>query len=100
MQSTTSKNCKDMELHWNLLAGGDFLYIISIYSVEDDKNLKWNSTTQNDSVMIPRSQLVVGRTYVAKLQVVVENNNDPSSPEVVITQQLNITLPACSKPLG
>ena len=101
IQSTTSKNCKDIKLHWNLLGDGDFSYIILISSVEDDEHLTsiWNDTIQNDSIIIPRSELVVGRTYVAELQVVVENANS-SSPEVIITQQLNITLPACSKPKG
>ena len=98
VQSTTSKNCKDIELHWNLLGDGDFSYIILIHSVESLTS-KWNDTTQNNSVIIPRSQLVVGRTYVAELQVVVEYNIS-SAPEVVVAQQLNITLPACSKPLG
>ena len=101
VQSMTSKNCKDIRLHWNLLGDNDFSYIVLILSVEDDENLtsKWNITTQNDSVIIPRRQLVVGRTYVAELRADVVNN-DPSSPEVTTTQRLNVTLPACSKPKG
>ena len=31
-QSTTSKNCKDVKLQWNLLGGNNILYIISVYS--------------------------------------------------------------------
>ena len=100
VQSTTSKNCKDVELQWNLLHGNDFSYIISVYSFEDDENVTsyWNYTTQNNSIIIiPRSQLVVG--YEAELQVVVENS-DSSLPEVITAESLNITLPACSKPNG
>ena len=103
IQSPTSKNCKDIELHWDLLDGKDFIYIISVTSFEDDENITsyWNYTTQNDSIVIPHDQLMVGVTYEAELQVVVENA-DSSLPddEVITTQLLNITMPACSKPNG
>ena len=101
VQSTTSRNCKDIQLQWNSLLDKDFSYIISIYSFEDDENVTydWNFTTQNDFVIIPRSHLVMGVTYEAELQVVVKNS-DSSLPEVITTEVLNITLPACSQPNG
>ena len=103
VQSTTSRNCKDIKLSWNLLPDKDFSYIvsISIYSFEEDENITsdWNYTTQNNSITITRNQLVVGVIYKAELQVVIEYS-DSSLPEVVTTEVLNITLPACSNPNG
>ena len=90
-----SKNCKDIQLHWNLFEGDDLSYFISISSVELKENI-WNITTQNDSVIIPRSELEEGKTYTAELEVVVEDTDSP----IQVSRPLNITLPACSKPKG
>lgn len=100
VQSTASKECQDIEVHWNLL-NMNVSYIISVLPFEDEENeTEWNTTTRNGSVIIPRDQLAVGVTYEVELQVVV-GDADPSSPMEVITRQLlNITLPACSKPKG
>ena len=98
VQSSTSKNCKDIKLYWNLLGGDDLSYIISISSVELKENVTsdWNITTRNDSVIILHSQLMEGKTYTAELEVVVENIDSP----IQVSQPLNITLPACFKPKG
>ena len=103
VQSTTSKNCKDIKLQWNSLANKDFSYIVLIsnYSFEEDENITsdWNYTTQNNFIIITRSRLVVGVVYEAVLEVVVDNSDSPL-PEVVTTEVLNISLPACSNPNG
>ena len=98
VQSSTSKNCKDIKLQWNLLGGDDLSYIISISSVKLKENVTsdWNITTRNDSVIILHSQLMEGKTYTAELEVVVENIDSP----IQVSQPLNIPLPACSKPKG
>ena len=101
--STENRNCLEIKFTWNPLDNNKgFLYVLRIFPFEEDEIItyEWNITTQNDSVTVPRSQMVVGIVYETELEVVV-GSADPSLSEVItMTEPLNVTLQPCYNPNG
>jgi len=97
VQSKNIKGCQDIQLNWNtLIEVNNIHYTIKVFT--EDQQVVWNSTTDEDHMIISHQYLKAGVKYEVELEVIVAISEDTLGD--VPSQLLNITAPACSKPNG